>query len=124
MSVNIPDNIPAFTALTFNLNGAVTDPARKLKHIFNEHVREGCKGAKADILLFQETRFGDITDLRKAFWPYRGELRGLSLNSGIKTRGVVAWIPGDSVLAGLVECIETDTVKPTVMTVGHDRVRC
>ena len=29
MSVNIPDNIPAFTALTFNLNGAVKTFAKE-----------------------------------------------------------------------------------------------
>ena len=99
MSVNIPDNIPAFTVLSFNLNGAVSNPHEKLKYIFDEHVREGCKSAKADLLLFQETRFATILDLRKAFWPYRGELKGLSMyTGGGKSRGVIAWIPGDSVL--------------------------
>jgi len=104
MSVTIPDNIPAFTAMSFNLNGAVTDPARKLNWVFNEYVRNG----KADIIFFQEAHFGSITDVRKAFWPYRGELKGLSMNPNGKTRGVIAWVPADSVLAGLVETVTTD----------------
>ena len=110
MSVNTPNSIPAFTALTFNLNGAVCDPARKLKWIFNEFVKPGA-AHKADILLFQELHFVSITDVRKAFWPYRGELKGLSLNPLGKTRGVIAWVPADSALAGLVETVSTDTVE-------------
>ena len=107
MSVNIPDYIPAFTAMTFNLNGAVTDPARKLRWVHDTFVRTG----KADIILFQELHFGSLTHLRKAFWPYRGELKGLSMNPNANTRGVVAWIPGDSSLTGLVETVTTDTVE-------------
>ena len=57
MTVNIPDNIPAFTVMTFNLNGDVTDPARKLKWVYQNFVRNG----KADIILFQELHFGDLT---------------------------------------------------------------
>jgi hypothetical protein len=105
MPVNIPENLPAFTVLSFNLNGAVTDPGRKLKWVYQNFVKEG----KADIYLFQEPHFGSITDVRRAFWPYRGELKGLSINPNGNTRGVIAWVPADSVLAGLVETVSTDT---------------
>ena len=74
-TVNTPTNIPAFTALSFNLNGAVSDPNRKLKWIYNNFVRN----KKVDILLFQEIRFNNMTDVRRAFWPYTGVLRGLSI---------------------------------------------
>ena len=104
MSVNIPDYIPAFTAMTFNLNGAVTDPAKKLRWIYDNFVKPG----KVDIIMFQELHFGSLTHLRKAFWPYRGELKGLSMNPNANTRGVVAWVPGDSSLTGLVETVITD----------------
>ena len=76
MAVNIPTDIPAFTALSFNLNGAVSDPDRKLKWIFNNFV----KNKKVDIILFQEVRFSNLADVRRAFWKYRGVLRGLSMN--------------------------------------------
>ena len=76
MAVNIPTNIPAFTALSVNLNGAVSDPDRKLKWIFNNFV----KNKKVDIILFQEVRFSNLADVRRAFWQYRGVLRGLSMN--------------------------------------------
>ena len=70
MSVKIPTNIPAFTALSFNLNGAVSDPGRKLKWVYNNFV----KNKKVDIILFQEVRFNNMADIRRAFWQYRGVL--------------------------------------------------
>ena len=48
------------------------------------------KTGLADIVLFQELRWKDVADMRKAFWPYMGVLRGLSMNPGSATRGVVA----------------------------------
>ncbi len=105
MAVNTPVQIPAFTALSFNLNGAVSDPNRKLKWIYTNFV----KNKKVDIILFQEVRFGDMSDVRRAFWPYTGVLRGLSINPSGRSRGVVAWIPGDSALKGLVTDVATDT---------------
>ena len=105
MSVNIPNKIPAFTVFSFNLNGALSNPARKLKWVYENFVRNG----KADLLLFQEPHFGSLTDVRKAFWPYRGELKGLSMNPQGNSRGVIAWVPSDSVLAGLVSTVTTDT---------------
>ena len=68
MAVNTPTDIPAFTALSFNLNGAVSDPNRKLKWIYNNFV----KNKKVDIILFQEVRFSNMADVRRAFWPYTG----------------------------------------------------
>ena len=105
MAVNTPTDIPAFTALSFNLNGAVSDPNRKLKWIYNNFV----KNKKVDIILFQEVRFSNMADVRRAFWPYTGVLRGLSMNPNGKSRGVVAWIPGDSSLKGLVSDVAVDT---------------
>ena len=106
MAVNIiPTDIPAFTALSFNLNGAVSDPGRKLKWVYNNFV----KNKKVDIILFQEVRFNNLEDVRRAFWQYRGVLRGLSMNPEGRSRGVVAWIPADSSLAGLVSDIELDS---------------
>jgi exonuclease III len=86
MAVNIPDLIPAYSVLTFNLNGAVTDPGKKLKWIFNTFVKTGL----ADMILLQELHWKDMTHVRAAFWPYRGVLKGLSMNPGSTTRGVVA----------------------------------
>jgi exonuclease III len=106
MAVNLPLNIPAYNVMSFNLNGAISDIGRKLKWVYNTFVKTGL----ADIVLFQELHWKDVADMRKAFWPYRGVLRGLSMNPGSATRGVVAWIPGDSTLKGLVHDVCTDSV--------------
>ncbi len=75
MAVNIPNTLPAFTVMSFNLNGALADPLRKLKWINNTFVKPG----KADVILLQELHWKSMADLRKSFWAFRGQLIGLML---------------------------------------------
>ena len=61
----------------------------------------------ADIILIQETHFKTPKDMKEAFFPYGGQLRGYS-PSASRSKGVVAYIPPDSVLYNMVHNVEND----------------
>ena len=56
----------------------------------------------------QETRFQDVVDLKDAFFPYKGELRGFC-PSPTRSKGTVVYIPPKSSLYGLVDDVEVSS---------------
>ena len=103
--VELPDSIPPYRAYTINLNGMIVKKSMRAKLAWI--VRVLVRRLGADIILIQETHFKTPKDMKEAFFPYGGQLRGYS-PSASRSKGVVAYIPPDSVLYNMVHNVEND----------------
>ena len=103
--VELPDSIPPYRAYTINLNGMIVNKSMRAKLAWI--VRVLVRRLGADIILIQETHFKSTKDMKEAFFPYGGQLRGYS-PSASRSKGVVAYIPPDSVLYNMVHNVEND----------------
>ena len=95
--VEKPELIPSYRAYTINLNGLIVKKSMRAKLAWIMRVLVG--KLKADIIFIQETHFTTAVEMKTAFLPYNGQLRGFS-PSGSRSKGVVSYIPPDSVLYG------------------------
>ena len=99
-----PAHVPPFRAYSINFNGLKSKNKtmrQKLNWMFRVLVRQ----CKADMVCIQETRFQDVVDLKNAFFPYKGQLRGFC-PSPTRSKGTVIYIPPKSSLYGLVDDVE------------------